>query len=190
MIARVLLADDSPHAQRIGARILREEGFDVELAADGLDVYPLLDRFIPDVVIADVFLPNRSGIEICHWIKTNPRHQAIRVVLTAGILEPFNEAQARDAGCDAIIKKPFEATEVLSTIRPLAEAAQYSRGLFAAEVDTQATPISYPRLPRQGVAKPEVDPERIRAAVTLALEASMPAIIKEVTERVLIALGH
>ena len=112
------------------------------------------------------------------------------MVLTAGILEPFNEAQARDAGCDAIIKKPFEATEVLSTIRPLAEAAQYSRGLFAAEVEIQATPISYPKLPRQGVAKPEVDPERIRAAVTLALEASMPAIIKEVTERVLIALGH
>jgi len=189
LIARILLADDSPHAQRIGARILREEGFDVELATDGQDVYPALDHFCPDVVIADIFLPNRSGYEICHWIKTNPRHQAIRVVLTAGLLEPFNEAHARDAGCDAIIKKPFEASEVIHTIRPLAEAAQFSRGLFAADVYPQASPV--PRhLPSANVARPEVDPERIRAAVTLALEASMPTIIKEVTERVLIALGH
>lgn len=190
MISRVLLADDSPHAQRIGARILIEEGFEVELAADGQLVYPALDRFSPDVVIVDVFLPNRSGYEICHWIKTNPRHQGIRVVLTAGLLEPFSEAQARAAGCDAIIKKPFEASEVLNTIRPLAQAAQFSRGLFAADVETQATPISRPTHVPSAVAKPEIDPERIRAAVTLALEASMPTIIKEVSERVLIALGH
>lgn len=189
MTARVLLADDSPHAQRIGARILSEEGFDVEIAADGMEVYPALDAFAPDVVIADVFLPNRSGYEICHWIKSNPRHHAIRVVLTAGLLEPFNEPQARDAGCDAIIKKPFEPTEVIQTIRPLAEAAQYSRGLFANDADTKTTPIA--RLaPGPQPARGEVDPDRIRAAVTLALEASMPTIIKEVTERVLIALGH
>ncbi len=189
MIARILLADDSPHAQRIGARILSEEGFDVEQIADGQAVYPALDRFSPDVVIADVFLPNRSGYEICHWIKSNPRHQAIRVVLTAGMLEPFSEAQAKAAGCDAIIKKPFEASEVIHTIRPLAEAAQHSRGLFAAEFEFEATPITR-FAPGSIVVQPEVDPERIRAAVTLALEASMPTIIKEVTERVLIALGH
>ncbi len=189
MIARVLLADDSPHAQRIGVRILTEEGFDVESVSDGQAVYPALDQFSPDVVIADVFLPTRSGLEICHWIKTHPRHQAIRVILTAGLLEPFNEAQARAAGCDAIIKKPFEASELLSTLRPLAEAAQFSRGLFAAEVDLHTSPVS--RLaPAVQPVRNEVDPERIRAAVTLALEASMPAIIKEVTERVLIALGH
>ncbi len=190
MISRVLLADDSPHAQRIGARILIEEGFEVELAADGQLVYPALDRFSPDVVIADVFLPNRSGYEICHWIKTNPRHRAIRVVLTAGLLEPFNEAQARAAGCDAIIKKPFEASEVLNTIRPLAEAAQFARGLFASELETRMTPISRSAPTAAAVVRPEVDPERIRAAVTLALEASLPTIIKEVSERVLIALGH
>lgn len=185
MTARVLLADDSPHAQRIGARILIEEGFDVEIASDGREVYPALDRFLPDVVIVDVFLPTRSGFEICHWIKTHPRHKATRVVMTAGLLEPFNEAQAQATGCDAIIKKPFEASEVLRIIRPLAEAAQFSRGLFAADTDLQLPPVAGPKPIRT-----EVDPERIHAAVKMALEASMPAIIKEVTERVLVALGH
>jgi len=184
--ARILLADDSPHAQRIGARILAEEGFDVELATDGVQVYPALDRFDPDVVFADVFLPNRSGLEICHWIKTNPRLRAIGVVLTAGLLEPFNELQAQAAGCDAIIKKPFEASEVLRTIRPLVEAAQYARGLFAGEEEAAGPEPSLGLEP----VREEADPERIRAAVTQALEASLPAMIKEVTERVLIALGH
>ncbi len=156
---------------------------------DGRGVYPALDRFVPDVVLVDVFLPTRSGFEICHWIKSNPRHQAIRVVLTAGLLERFDEDKAQAMGCDAIIKKPFEATEVISTIRPLAEAAQYSRGLFAADTDAQHTATSRPAPGPNPVAVP-ADQEQIRAAVRLALEASMPAIIKEVTERVLIALGH
>lgn len=189
MIARILLADDSPHAQRIGARILKEEGFDVEIASDGREVYPLLDHFAPDVVIVDVFLPTRSGLEICHWIKSHPRHQVIRVVMTAGLLEPFNEEQAQAAGCDAIIKKPFEASQMIQTIRPLAEAAQFSRGLFASDADIQLAPVPGSSDGDQP-PPPEVDSERIRAAVRLALEASMPNIIKEVTERVLIALGH
>lgn len=187
MTSRILLADDSPHAQRIGARILNEEGFDVETVADGREVYPALERLSPDVVIVDVFLPTRSGFEICHWVKTNPRHKATRVVMTAGMLEPFDESHAADVGCDAIIKKPFEASEVIRIIQPLAEAAQHSRGLFAADADLQIPPLARPGL--QPV-RPDVDPERIRAAVQLALEASMPDIIKEVTERVMIALGH
>ncbi len=187
MTPRILLADDSPHARRIGARILAEEGFDVDLATDGAEVYPALEYFDPDVVIADVFLPNRSGLEICHWIKTNQRFRAMRVVLTAGLLEPFNEPQAMAAGCDAIIKKPFEASEMLRTLRPLIEEAQHARGLFAAEEEMGGPE---PGLGIEPVVRADVDPEKIRAAVKLAMEASMPAIIKEVTERVLIALGH
>jgi CheY-like chemotaxis protein len=186
LIARILLADDSQNAQRLGARILSAEGMEVEVAAAGQEVYPLLDTFQPDVVIADVFLPGRSGYEICHWIKSNPRHRGTRVVLTAGLFEPLDESQAAACGCDAVIKKPFEATEVLQTILPLAEAAQQARGLFADEYDG-APPQGEPG---QSPQPPSADPDRIRAAVASALEASMPAIIKEVTQRVLIALGH
>lgn len=191
MSLRILLADDSSHAQRLGSRILIEEGFEVELAADGHAAYESLDSFHPEVVIVDVFLPQRSGYEVCHWIKSNPRYQSMRVVITAGLLEPIDEPKAQAAGCDGIIKKPFEASEVIRLIRPLAEAAYFARGLFAAEVSEAARKeMPAPNLFQGAVAAPVVDPERIRAAVTVALEAAMPAMIKEVTERVLIALGH
>ena len=125
----VLLADDSPHAQRMGERILREEGFEVVSVTDGETALVRMADVDPDLVIADVFLPVHSGFELCRAVKSKHRH--VRVILTAGLLEPFDEEEARRAGCDAILKKPFEASLVMQTIRPLVHDAQLARGLFA-----------------------------------------------------------
>ena len=54
---RVLLADDSPQAQRMGTEILRQEGFHVLGITDGREVLESLARFAPDLVLADVSLP-------------------------------------------------------------------------------------------------------------------------------------
>lgn len=170
-MARILLADDSSHAQRMGERILREEGFEVVSLTDGDNALLRLGDVDPDLVLADAFLPSKSGFEICRYIKAQPRHRHTRVVLTAGLLEPFDEEEARRAGCDAVLKKPFEASDVMQTIRPLLLQA-------AAAKTAQAETLSHP------------DPERVRAAVTIALDAALPALIQEITERVLLALGH
>ena len=60
----ILLADDSPHAQRMGERILREEGFEVVSLTDGDTVMLRLADVNPDVILADVFLPNQDEGEI------------------------------------------------------------------------------------------------------------------------------
>jgi CheY-like chemotaxis protein len=192
-MSRILLADDSPHAQRMGERILREEGFEVVSLTDGNAVLVRLADVDPDLILADVFLPGTSGIEVCRYVKSEPRFKHVRVVLTAGLLEPFDEEEAKRAGCDGILKKPFEASKVVGTIDPLVKEAQMARGLFADQIVTApvvpgpaATPPPEPPAP----PAPEIDPERVRAAITLALDAALPAMIQEITERVLIALGH
>jgi len=177
-MSRILLADDSPHAQRMGERILREEGFEVVSLTDGETTIVRLSDVDPDVILADVFLPGKSGIEICRYVKSDPRLRHVRVVLTAGLLEPFDEEEAKLAGCDAILKKPFEASKVMETIQPLLQEAQLARGLFA---EVLAAPAS-------NVVSPAIDRERVQAAVTLALDAALPALVHEITERVLIAL--
>jgi CheY-like chemotaxis protein len=299
-MSRILLADDSPHAQRMGERILREEGFEVVSVTDGDTALLRLADVDPDLILADVFLPRKSGFDICRFVKQHPLHRHVRVVLTAGLLEPFDENEAKSAGADAIIKKPFEASAVMDTIQPLIAAARAGRE----ETDTppaptqplpaqpdpaidQAQPVieheGWPRIdaiphrddgaaavesphteastppappvvehegwprfdaippaaektgansqapslaveapaafepapipvaaitdsgPRQepapaaepatpeliapAEAPPEIDPDRVRAAVTVALDAAMPALIDEITEKVLIALG-
>ena len=185
-MSTILLADDSPHAQRMGERILREEGFSVASVTDGETTLLRLADVDPDLVIADVFLPLRNGFEICRAIKASHRH--VRVVLTAGMLEPFDEEEARRAGCDAILKKPFEASVVMETLRPLIHDAHLARGLFA-ETLPAAQPSAPPR-PMPPVSSTLPDPERVEAAITLALDAALPALVREITEKVLVALGH
>src|SRR5271170_3193055 len=197
-MSRILLADDSPHAQRMGERILREEGFEVVSLTDGDAVMARLADVDPDLILADVFLPGKSGFDLCRYVKNEPRFKHVRVVLTAGLLEPFDEDEARRAGCDGILKKPFEASKVVSTIDPLVKEAQLARGQFVEQmvsVAPVAEPEPEPPKPVElskpveppALAAPEIDPERVRAAVTLALDAALPALIQEITERVLIA---
>jgi CheY-like chemotaxis protein len=186
-MSRILLADDSPHAQRMGERILREEGFEVVSLTDGDVALLRLADVDPDLILADVFLPGKSGLDLCRHVKNDPSQRHIRVVLTAGLLEPFDEEEAVRAGCDAILKKPFEASKVMETIHPLVKEAQLARGLFAEVLASAAATAS---ASASAPVSHEIDPERVRAAITLALDAALPAMIHEITERVLIALGH
>jgi CheY-like chemotaxis protein len=192
-MSRILLADDSPHAQRMGERILREEGFEVVTVTDGETALIRLPDVDPDLVMADVFLPQQSGYAICRHIKNHPKHRHARVVLLAGLLEPVDEAEAARVKADAILKKPFEASLVLSTIRPLLEAAKAAREVMHEAVEKQ--PVEEQPAPARAAPEPPppeagIDAERVRAAVTIALDQAMPAMIDEVTARVLTALGR
>jgi CheY-like chemotaxis protein len=194
-MSTILLADDSPHAQRMGERILREEGFEVSSVADEATALARLADGDPDLVIVDAFLPgsggDRGGLDLCRRVKKFHRH--VRVILTAGQLEPLDEQEARAAGCDAILRKPFEASMVIGTIRSLVQEAKLARGLFAeALADVRPKPISDAPVSDNGAAAAPAppDPERIQAAITLALDAALPNLVREITEKVLVALGH
>jgi CheY-like chemotaxis protein len=178
-MSRILLADDSPHAQRMGERILREEGFEVVTVTDGQTALMRLADVDPDVVFADVSLPRRSGYEICSEITRHPRHKHVRVILTAGLLEPFDEAQAKSVKCDGILKKPFESSVVLETIKPLLVAAALERversepapavqaaAAPASQAAIQAVPQQRPaaRPPRQFIPTVSATPVRVLSA--------------------------
>jgi len=100
-MTRILLADDSPHAQRMGERILREEGFEVVTVTDGQTAMMRLADVDPDIVFADVSLPRKSGYEICRELKQRPRHKHVRVILTAGLLETFDMRKPQQFGAMA-----------------------------------------------------------------------------------------
>jgi CheY-like chemotaxis protein len=172
-MSRILLADDSPHAQRMGERILREEGFEVVSVTDGETAIIRLGDVDPDLVIADALLPRKSGYELCDFIKSQPRHRHVRVLLTAGLLEPFDEDRARQVSSDGLIKKPFEASAVVAMVKPLVEAAGLARAAIAEVAEAE------PETAASGV-----DPEMVRAAVTLAVDAAMPALVEGITKEV------
>jgi len=79
-MSRILLADDSPHAQRMGERILRDEGHEVVVVSDGKVAVLRLEDAQPDLIIADISMPEVSGFELCEYVK---RTTGIPVILTA-----------------------------------------------------------------------------------------------------------
>ena len=186
-MSRILLVDDSPHAQRMGERILAEEGYEVVTVSNADSALIRLEDVDPDVVLADTVMPGRTGYEICQYLKMSPRHRHVRVILTAGVLEPLDDERVKRVEADGSLRKPFEATALLAAVKPLAEAAAaardrggQTRGLRA--VDAAAGPA--PAAPFVAV----VDAEQVKAAVTVALDASMDAIVEQISRHVLQAL--
>jgi hypothetical protein len=116
----------------------------------------------------------------------SPRHRHVRVILTAGVMETLDEAAAARVETDAILRKPFEASALIAAVKPLAEAAAKDRATLIPR-----EPGATDRVPV--VAAPPfvavVDEEQVRAAVTVALDASMAVMADEIAKRVLAALA-
>ncbi len=176
-MSRILLADDSPHAQRMGERILREEGYEVVTVTDGETALMRLDDVDPDLILADVAVPSRSGYQICEHVKGTAAYAHIRVVLTSGAVTAIDPEEARRVKADGSLQKPFEASVLLGIVGPLIGVAP--RPKLAAKAG--GGPANSPRVAI-------IDPERVRAAVTMALDSSMPVLIDALTEKVLVAL--
>jgi CheY-like chemotaxis protein len=182
-MSRILLVDDSPHAQRIGERILTGEGFEVVTVSNADTALVRIEDADPDVVIADTVMPGRTGYDICQYLKMSPRHRHVRVILTAGVLEPIDEAHALRVQSDATLKKPFEATALVAVVRQLADESALERKQTADPTKTTVA-AAPPAAPFVTV----VDAEQIRAAVTVALDASMELMTAEIARRVISTL--
>lgn len=183
---RILLVDDSPHAQRMGERILSEEGYEVVAVSNADSALIRLEDVDPDVVVADTVMPGRTGYDICQYLKMSPRHRHVRVILTAGVLETMDDEQVKSVQADGALKKPFEASALLAAVKPLAEAAAKMRA------EARDPGIGRPAGPAQTPAAAPfvavVDAEQVRAAVTVALDGVMDSMVDELARRVMESL--
>ncbi len=189
-MSRILLADHSPHAQRMGERILRDEGYEIATVTDGETVLLRLKDLAPDVILADISLPSRNGYEVCEYVKTSGKFPQTRVILTAGPVTAYDETRAQAAGADGFVRKPFEATALLNTLQPMVEKPEAQGAVQVAVAPKPVTgakpaPIAPPAPP---AAPRPIDREQVRAAVILALEASMITMIENITDKVVVAL--
>ncbi|MGQ0763865.1 MAG: response regulator [Acidobacteriota bacterium] len=106
---RLLLADDSIAIQKVIDLTFTDEGMEVVTVGDGQDALEKLNQCRPDVVLADIFMPSVDGYALCRYIKENKRFQDVPVMLLVGSFEPFDEAEAKRAGADDVVTKPFQS---------------------------------------------------------------------------------
>ena len=110
---KLLLADDSVTIQKVVDLTFSDEGLEVITVGDGQQAWEKLQEIVPDIVLADVFMPGLNGYQLCEQIKRTERLSHIPVMLLVGSFEPFDEAEARRVGADDHLTKPFQSIRTL-----------------------------------------------------------------------------
>ena len=118
---RILLADDSVTAQNMGKKILSEAGHEVVCVSNGAAALKKVIEQEPDLVILDIYMPGYSGLEVCQRLKEATATANLPVVLTVGKLEPFRKEDAQRVRAEALIIKPFEASELAAAVARFGE---------------------------------------------------------------------
>ena len=161
MAHKLLLADDSVTIQRVIELTFADEDVQVIAVGDGKRAIERVQADRPDIVLADIGMPERDGYEVAAFIKGDPQLKHIPVLLLTGAFEPIDETRARTVGCDGVLVKPFEPQMVISRVKDLLSGRRPA-GLWASAPAAQ-TPVRPPAPP---VA--DVDLHRPAAAAAAA----------------------
>jgi two-component system, OmpR family, manganese sensing response regulator len=114
---RILLVDDEAEMADPLSIMLKREGYQVDVAYDGDRGQALAQAQPYDLLILDWMMPGRSGIEICHWLRTQGDQTPVLVLTAKDTID--DRVTGLDAGADDYMVKPFELRELLARVRAL-----------------------------------------------------------------------
>lgn len=155
MSKRLLLADDSITIQKVIQITFAHEDYELTITDNGDSAFARAKDLLPDLVLADVYMPGKNGYELCAAIKQDPALQHIPVLLLAGSFEPFDEGKARSAGAESWIEKPFESQALIDRVATLLNATSQPAPVSA--VPPVFAPVA-PVVAVEPVAPEAVDP--------------------------------
>jgi CheY-like chemotaxis protein len=128
-VPRILVADDNSNIHRTVSLALKDAGVEVVAVGNGEAAVRKMAEIKPDLVLADIFMPVRSGYEVCEFVKHDPRFSHTPVVLLIGAFDPFDEREAQRVQADGILKKPFVPPD--SLLRMVADLLAQSAARMA-----------------------------------------------------------
>jgi len=114
---RVLLVEDEPTAARVLAKGLREQGYAVDLAADGEAALLQATTVDYDAILLDLMLPRRNGLSVCRALRETGRPVPVLMLTARDAVEA--RIEGLDAGADDYLVKPFDFGELLARLRAL-----------------------------------------------------------------------
>ncbi|MFC4600273.1 response regulator transcription factor [Cohnella hongkongensis] len=111
----ILIVEDDPKIRQLLKIYLEKEGYEIMLAADGLEGMDVFEKLDPCFVIMDLMLPYKSGEELCQWIRSDMKSDTPIVMLTAKVSEEERIRGLR-LGADDYVTKPFSPREVVARV--------------------------------------------------------------------------
>lgn len=115
---RVLIVEDEQRLVRLMRRVLEDERYVVDAASDGEEGIQKAGMGAYDLIILDIMLPRRDGVEVCRWLRTHKIATPILMLTARDQLE--DKVIGLDAGADDYLTKPFAFEELLARLRALA----------------------------------------------------------------------
>lgn len=114
-MGRILLVDDDVRLSGLLFRFLGEQGFDVKVAANGRDMYRLLDGASFDLLILDINLPGDDGLVLCRQLRQ--RGNRIPIIMLTARGEDADRINGLELGADDYLTKPFNPRELVARMR-------------------------------------------------------------------------
>jgi EAL domain-containing protein (putative c-di-GMP-specific phosphodiesterase class I)/DNA-binding NarL/FixJ family response regulator len=146
---RVLIADDDPAIRLLLERVLRREGFETLLAADGREAIEHIGRHHIDVLLLDVQMPVLDGIATLREIRADDRWRTMSIILMTGSVAESERVRGFEFGADDYLSKPFALKELAARVRAqLRGRAAWTRELERARQDRRRLAAAVEELPR------------------------------------------
>ncbi len=125
---KVLVVDDEEPILELLKYNLEKGGYDVKTASNGQSAVKLARKFLPDLVLLDIMMPDMDGVETCRLLRTMPNLQNTFIVFLTARSEEYSEVAAFDVGADDYITKPIKPRALMSRITALFRRQSKKKG--------------------------------------------------------------
>jgi signal transduction histidine kinase len=127
-LLKALVADDEPDMLHFLKTELSEQ-YEVLEAINGLEAVEKAGQFLPEIILLDVMMPEKDGLQACREIREHATTQSIPIILLTARADEESKFAALEAGANDFLPKPFSTTELHVRIRNLVESHNYQRKL-------------------------------------------------------------
>ena len=107
----ILIIEDNPTNLKLEKLLLSIEGYEIKTAIDAEQALNILKTFRPKLILMDIQLPGKNGLELTRELKSNPDHKYIIIVALTSYAMKGDEEKAKAAGCDGYMTKPISVAQ-------------------------------------------------------------------------------
>ncbi len=116
---RILIADDEPDILEIIKYNLQINGYNVETAKDGDEAIQKAKTYKPDLIILDIMMPKKNGIEVCKILRTQPEFSQTVIIFLTALNDELSHVKGLEFGADDFISKPVSPNIIISKINAI-----------------------------------------------------------------------
>ena len=118
-VKKILIADDEPDILEIIQYNLQNEGYEVMTAKNGNEAIEQAKRFTPDLIILDIMMPGKNGIEVCNILRMQPAFNDTLIIFLTALSDEGTEVKGLETGADDFITKPVSPKVLVSKVNAL-----------------------------------------------------------------------